>query len=102
MVAYETTSPAHQLIPILSPNVTSQFLSGLMLISSSPLKPSWSNGLIAHYSGGVDLMSGISYHLDLVDLPCGGGFINPVFALFFSPPPPPSLFFCLVYEATEQ
>ena len=27
-------------------------------------------------------MSGISYLLDLVDLPCGGGgFINPVFAL---------------------
>ena len=30
-----------------------------------------------HYSGEVDLMSGISYLPDLVDLPCGGGlFIN--------------------------
>ena len=34
--------------------------------------PSWSNGLIAHYSGEVDFMNGISYLLVLVDLPCGG------------------------------
>ena len=44
--------------------------------SAHPLKawyhPSWSYGLIAHYSGEVDLMTGISYLLDLVDLPCGG------------------------------
>ena len=32
-------------------------------------------GLIAHYSGKVDLMSGTSYLVDLVDLPCGGGAV---------------------------
>ena len=57
--------------------------------SAHPLKawyhPSWSNGLIAHYSGGVDLMSGISYLLDLVDLPWGG-VINPGLTLNMSRP----------------
>ena len=72
MVAYEFTSPAHQLIgPILSPKVASQYSSAHPF--SKPIQascssvhpsqnpryqPSWSNGLIAYYSGCVDLMNG--------------------------------------------
>ena len=42
----------------------------------------WSHSALFR-GGGVDLMSGISYLLDLVDLPCGGGrFINQESALF--------------------
>lgn len=44
-----------------------------MLISSLPLKPPWSNGLIAYIIQGVDLMNGTLDLLDLVDLLCGGG-----------------------------
>ena len=40
-----------------------------------------SNGLTVDYSREVDLMSGISYPLDLVDLPWQGRLIDPVLTL---------------------
>ena len=67
------------LIQQLSPDAASCMDSGLMLIKPWN-HPSWSNGLIADYSGDVDRMSGISYLLDLVELPCGE-VINPGFTL---------------------